>query len=41
VLDPENYEEEVYCAIEPNFFDGLIGVHHMHSNGAVTVFDYL
>lgn len=40
-LSAENYKEETLCKIEPNFFDNLYGTHHIHSNGEITVFDYL
>jgi len=40
-LSPENYKEEMLCKIEPNFFDNLYGTHHIHSNGKITVFDYV
>ena len=40
-LSAENYEEEMLCKIEPNFFDNLYGTHHIHSNGEITVFDYV
>lgn len=41
VLDTERYEEHVIRTIEPNFFEGLIGTHHLHSNGTVTAFDFV
>ena len=40
-LDTECYEEVTYCEVEPKFFPGLVGTHHMHSNGGITVFDFL
>jgi len=40
-LDTECYEEEFYCEVEPKFFPGLIGTHHMYSAGGITVFDFL
>jgi hypothetical protein len=39
-LTKTEYREEQAHTIEPNFFDGLSGTHHLHSNGHVTVFDY-
>ena len=41
VLNKYEYEETEVCAAEPKFFPGLIGCHHLHSNGDITVFDYL
>ena len=40
-LTPERYEEETVCAIEPRFFQGIRGTHHLHSNGRFTAFDML
>jgi len=40
-LNTEGYEEEFYCEVEPKFFPGLIGTHHMYSAGGITVFDFL
>jgi len=40
-LSPENYVELDVCKVSPDFFPGLIGCHHMHSNGETTVYDYL
>jgi hypothetical protein len=34
------YREEQLCTVEPQFFPGLVGTHHMHSNGRFTVFDF-
>jgi len=39
-LDTEGYEEATYCEVEPKFFSGLTGIHHMYSNGEITVFDF-
>jgi hypothetical protein len=39
-LDLANYEEEAYCEINPKFFHGLAGTHHMHSLEGITVFDF-
>ncbi len=35
------YEEITYCEIEPHFLKGLAGTHHMHSDGKITVFDFV
>jgi hypothetical protein len=35
------YAENAVFKIEPNFFKGLKGTHHIHSNGKITVFDYV
>lgn len=40
-LTPETFIEIPVLDIEPNFFKGLHGTHHLHSNGTVTVFDCL
>jgi len=40
-LDTECYEESTYCEVEPKFFPGLVGTHHMHSAGGITVFDFM
>lgn len=39
-LTVTDYLEERMYSVEPNFFDNLGGTHHLHSNGAVCVFDY-
>jgi hypothetical protein len=41
VLNTEQYAETQVRAVKPNFFANLKGTHHMHSNGEVSVFDYL
>jgi len=41
VIDKDQFAETEVCAVEPNFFRGLIGSHHLHSNGSVCVFDYV
>jgi hypothetical protein len=41
VLTPTSYEEACVAAITPDFKPGAKGTHHLHSNGAVTVFDYI
>lgn len=40
-LDMECYEETTYCEVEPKFFPDLVGTHHMHSAGGITVFDFV
>jgi hypothetical protein len=40
-LSRTDYQEEAVFAVERNFFKNLIGTHHIHSNGKITVFDYL
>jgi hypothetical protein len=40
-LSKADYQEEALFAVERNFFKKLIGTHHIHSNGQITVFDYL
>lgn len=40
-LTKNNYEEELVCNIEANLFKNLNGTHHMHSNGRVTVFNFI
>lgn len=40
-LTSNEYIEKTITEITANFFPGLSGTHHMHSNGKITVFDYL
>jgi len=40
MLDTEDFEEATYCDVEPKFFSGLAGTHHMYCNGEITVFDF-
>jgi methionyl-tRNA formyltransferase len=40
-LDADGYEERTYCEIEPHFMESLAGTHHMHSDGTITVFDFV
>jgi len=35
------YSESELCSIEPNFFPDIKGTHHLHSNGSITVFDFV
>ena len=39
-MSKTGYAENMVFKIEPNFFNGLKGTHHLHSNGKITVFDY-
>jgi hypothetical protein len=41
VLTENEYLETKLCSVEPKFFPKLVGCHHLHSNGSVSVFDYL
>jgi hypothetical protein len=40
-LTDQGYVEHTIARIEPNFFPKLGGTHHLHSNGKITVFDYV
>ena len=40
-LTPQTYRETGVCKITPTFKRGIAGTHHLHSNGSVTVFDYV
>lgn len=40
-LSKTDYLEELQLTIQPNFFNNLLGTHHLHSNGEVTVFDFV
>jgi hypothetical protein len=39
-LDVDGYAEETFAEIEPQFFAGLTGTHHMHSVDDFTVYDF-
>lgn len=39
VLNKDEYLERVSVSIEPDFFKGLSGTHHLHSNGIFSAFD--
>lgn len=41
VLDETTYRETEVRKVPANFFPGIRGTHHMHSNGAATVFDFI
>ncbi|HLE63087.1 MAG TPA: hypothetical protein VI750_08115 [Pyrinomonadaceae bacterium] len=41
LLSKDDFIEEKLFKIEPNFFSGIRGTHHMHSNGRVTVYDFV
>lgn len=40
-LSDERYAERCVRVIDPDFRAGLVGTHHLHSRGGVTVFDFL
>lgn len=40
-LDQQGYKENTICAVEPRFFNGLCGTHHMNGNGEYTVYDFV
>jgi hypothetical protein len=40
-LTDSTYVESPMCSIAPTFEDNIVGTHHFHSNGNVTVFDVL
>ena len=40
-LSENDFVEEEFFKIKPNFFPGIKGTHHIHSNGRVTVYDFL
>jgi hypothetical protein len=40
LIDKQNYQETLITEIKPYFFNAK-GTHHLHSNGKITVFDYL
>jgi hypothetical protein len=40
-IGPDDYCEEMVRELDPDFLPGLIGCHHLHSNGAFTAFDML
>jgi hypothetical protein len=35
-----SYHESCSCVITPSFGAGVVGTHHLHSNGKITVFDF-
>jgi hypothetical protein len=39
-LTDSNYEESCVAEITPTFNVDVVGAHHMHSNGSITVFDF-
>jgi hypothetical protein len=39
-LSKTEYREETLLTAEPNFFEKLVGTHHIHSNQKITVFDF-
>ena len=40
-LDEYHYEEKRLSTVDATFWPRLKGTHHLHSNGKITVFDYL
>lgn len=40
-LTPEAYEERLITSILPNYLEGILGTHHLHSVNGVTVVDYM
>jgi hypothetical protein len=39
-LTESQYEEKTVSVVTPEFATGVIGTHHMHSDGKITVFDF-
>lgn len=39
-LTPNTFEEKLICDVYPNFFPKISGIHHLHSIGGKTVFDF-
>lgn len=40
-LNEGEYSEQEICKVEANFYKNLKGTHHLHSNGKISVFDYI
>jgi hypothetical protein len=40
-LTEEDYKEISIREITPSFEKGVLGIHHLHSNGKITVFDFV
>ena len=40
-LTPDSFAERKIGEITPDFFKGITGCHHLHSNGEYTVYEYL
>jgi hypothetical protein len=40
-LSPSSFEEEEIRQIDPTFFKGIKGCHHIHSSGIYTVYDFV
>ena len=40
-LTPTSYRETLVRTIDPDFMPGVTATHHLHSNGRVTVFDFI
>lgn len=41
ILNKNDYVESTLISIEPNFYNKILGTHHLHSNGEFSVFDYV
>ncbi len=39
-LSDTKYVESCAAVVAPSFFSGIVGTHHLHSNGQLTVFDF-
>lgn len=39
-LSDTKYVETCAAVVTPSFFPGIVGTHHLHSNGQLTVFDF-
>ena len=39
-ISQSDYREETVARIAPDFFPNIFGTHHLHSDGAVTVYDF-
>ena len=39
-LTDDHYDESCSCLITPSFKRGVVGTHHLHTNGKMTVFDF-
>jgi hypothetical protein len=41
LLTASSYEEQQISLVEPNYFDKIIGTHHLHCRDNISVFDYV
>ena len=39
-LTDHSYHESCSCVVTPSFKAGVVGTHHLHTNGKITVFDF-